>query len=54
MKAKFDADRSAQGAQEATLLKCVEDAENQLKLVAAELASLKHHVSQIMVAIFGK
>ena len=54
MQVKFDADKYALETEKAALLKRAEDVENQLKPVAAELSGLKHHVSQMAVAIFGK
>ena len=54
MQVKFDADRSDLETKKAALWKRVEDAENQLKPVAAELDGLKYHVSQMTAANFGK
>ena len=54
IKANFDIERAAWETEMATLLKRAEDAETEFKSVTKELSDLKHHISQMTVAIFGK
>ena len=54
MKSAGDAEKAAWETERAALVKRAEAAENQLKPVAEELSGLKHHISQMSAAIFGK
>lgn len=54
MKSSVDAERTAWEIEKAALVKRAEAAENQLKPVAEELSGLKHHITQMSTAIFGK
>ena len=54
LKKKFEAERKAWADEKAALLSRAEQAEATLAGTAAELSGLKHHVSQMVSAIFGK
>lgn len=50
----FETERAAFETGKAALIKRAEDAEGQLKPVTEELDGLKHHISHMTQAIFGK
>ena len=54
LKKDFKADQAGWETEKSALLKRAEDAEAALKMVAEELAGLKHQVNARTVAIFGK
>ena len=54
LKNKFQAERKAWADEKAALLSRAEQAEATLAGTATELSGLKHHVSQMVSAIFGK
>ena len=54
LKKKFEAERKAWADEKTALLSRAEQAEATLAETAAELSGLKHHVSQMVSAIFGK
>ena len=51
---KLKSEKGSWETEKAALVKRAEAAENQLKPVAEELSGLKHHISQMSAAIFGK
>ena len=54
LKKGFKAEQAGWDTERSALLKRADDAEAALKLVAEELARLKHQVSAMTAAIFGK
>ena len=54
LKTEFDAERKAWAEQKAALVNRADQAERALSEKTAELSGLKHHVSQMVSAIFGK
>ena len=54
LKKKFEAETKAWADEKAALLSRAEQAEATLAGTATELSGLKHHVSQMVSAIFGK
>ena len=54
LKESFNQDRATWETKKAGLTKRVVDAEEALKPVAEELASLKHQINAMTFAIFGK
>ena len=54
LKKNFKADQEGWDTEKMTLLKRAKEAETTLKLVAEELAGLKHQINTMIVAILGK
>ena len=54
MKSAGDAEKTAWETEKTALVNRAEAAESQLKPVAEELSGLKHHITQMSAAIFGK
>ena len=54
LKTEFDAERKAWVEEKAALVNRAEQAEKALSEKTAELSGLKHQVSQMVAAIFGK
>ena len=54
MKTSFNTKRSGWTEERTTLIHRAEKAEASLQEMTTELTSLKHHISQIVSAIFGK
>ena len=54
LKKKFEAERKAWADEKTALLSRAEQAEATLAETTAELSGLKHHISQMVSAIFGK
>ena len=53
-KSGFLKEKKSLEEEKATLQKCAEDADGQLKPVTEELSGLKRHIAQMTQAIFGK
>ena len=54
LKTSFDAKRTAWAEEKTALTRCTKKAEADLEKVTTELTGLKHHISQMVSAIFGK
>ena len=54
LKTSFEAERNAWAEEKTTLTQQAEKAEAALQEVTTELTGLKHHVSQMVSAIFGE
>ena len=54
LKKKFEAERKAWADEKTALLNRAEQAEATLAETTAELSGLKRHISQMVLAIFGK
>ena len=54
LKTRFTADREAWAKEKSALIECAKKAEAALEEVTTELIGLKHRVSQMVSAIFGK
>ena len=54
LKTSFEVERNAWAEEKTALIQRAEKAEASLQEVTTELTSLKHHISQMVSAIFGK